>query len=216
MSFWQRLNTRRNSTYLVLVVAAVFVLIILFNSLSRTTSAYEARLLQAREQRDLTMKNSTESPISREDKTTFEGLTYFPVDAKYLVTAELVPAERPDTIRMLLSNSRGQYTQMVRLGTLEFTMTKRPWTLTAFRELTPEAQGQLFIPFTDLTTGVQTYGGGRYLNIPDQVPYQLDFNRAYHPDCFYNDSYACPIPPRENHLELEVLAGERMPPKTEG
>ena len=67
----------------------------------------------------------------------------------------------------------------------------------------------LFLPFTDPTNGVTTYGGGRYLDlmIPATKVVQLDFNKAYNPYCAYSGNYSCPIPPEENHLEIEIKAG---------
>ena len=66
--------------------------------------------------------------------------------------------------------------------------------------------------FNDMTSGTETYPGGRYLDL-DRNPqgiYELDFNRAYNPYCYYNASYECPIPPQENRLKVPIRAGERM------
>ena len=71
---------------------------------------------------------------------------------------------------------------------------------------------RLFVPFGDLTNGVETYSGGRFLDL-DRTPtgfYDLDFNRAYHPYCVYNPTYDCPVPPRENRLAVAIPAGERL------
>jgi uncharacterized protein (DUF1684 family) len=70
--------------------------------------------------------------------------------------------------------------------------------------------------FTDLTSGAETYGGGRYIDLVRNVSglYELDFNRAYNPYCYYNESYECPLPPRENRLPIAIRAGERL--KSEG
>jgi uncharacterized protein (DUF1684 family) len=71
---------------------------------------------------------------------------------------------------------------------------------------------RLFVPFGDLTNNVETYGGGRYLDL-DRTPtglYDLDYNRAYHPYCVYNTTYECPVPPRENRLAVAIPAGERL------
>jgi len=67
----------------------------------------------------------------------------------------------------------------------------------------------LFLPFTDLTNGEETYGGGRYidLRIPKSDEISIDFNRAYNPYCVYNKKYSCPLVPSANHLKTRVLAG---------
>ena len=70
----------------------------------------------------------------------------------------------------------------------------------------------LFLPFTDNTNGVETYGGGRYidLKIPAGNTINIDFNKAYNPYCAYSDKYSCPIPPPENHLDIEIKAGIKL------
>ena len=69
----------------------------------------------------------------------------------------------------------------------------------------------LFVPFADLTTGTETYQAGRYLDLQPTATgiYTIDFNRAYHPYCFYNAQYDCPYPPRENRLAVPIRSGER-------
>ena len=70
------------------------------------------------------------------------------------------------------------------------------------------------MPFGDLTNGAETYPGGRYLELERTATgiYDLDFNRAFHPFCYYNPVYDCPYPPRENRLAVPVRAGEKMGP----
>lgn len=208
------MNSRKNSTLIVIAVAVLFIGIILYTNLSRNPGAYESKVTQSREDRNLFMKNSPSSPIPRDLKAEFEGLAYFPVDAKFLSPATLDRDPQPDTVRMLLSN--GQAERMVKVGTLEFQMGKRLQTLSAFRPVDGKAGSDLFVPFTDLTTGNQTYGGGRYLNVSTQRGLVIDFNYAYHPDCLYNDGFACPIPPSENRIDLEIRAGEKLPEGLDG
>ena len=209
MSLWSSLNQRSTSTLVVVAVAIVFIGLIAYQNGAGSTSAFEQKIMQAREQRDLFLKNSPESPIPREQKPDFQGLSYFPPTAAFITEAELELAPRPDTVRMLLSN--GQSESMIALGTLRFALQRREYQLTAFRPASAPAGSDLFVPFTDLSSGTLTYGGGRYLNVPAQKPIRLDFNLAYHPDCLHNDSYACPIPPASNRLNIEIAAGERLP-----
>ena len=76
----------------------------------------------------------------------------------------------------------------------------------------PQYRDYLFVPFKDLTNAHETYGGGRYLDFRmkdiEGASCVLDFNKAYNPYCAYSEGYNCPIPPRENHLEVRVEAGE--------
>jgi hypothetical protein len=82
--------------------------------------------------------------------------------------------------------------------------------LTAYQEI-PDADDGLFVPFKDRTTGNESYGGGRYLNVTDvgDSTVTIDFNNAYNPYCAYNDQYACPLVPAENTLRIAIRAGER-------
>ena len=98
------------------------------------------------------------------------------------------------------------------MGTLAFTLAGTPHTLSAFAENSGSVE-RLWVPFRDLTAGLETYGGGRYLDLDRTATglYDLDFNRAYHPYCVYNPSYVCPYPPAENHLPVAIRAGERLP-----
>ena len=67
----------------------------------------------------------------------------------------------------------------------------------------------MFLPFLDATNGVETYGGGRYLDmkVPKSNEVIIDFNKAYNPYCVYNHEYSCPIVPLENELDVEINAG---------
>ncbi len=101
---------------------------------------------------------------------------------------------------------------MRKVGTLGFTLGQTSYKLTAFADMDDPTMKRLFVPFGDLTNNVETYGGGRYLDL-DRTPtglYDLDFNRAYHPYCVYNSTYDCPVPPRENRLAVAIPAGERL------
>ncbi|WP_261663574.1 DUF1684 domain-containing protein [Deinococcus sp. Marseille-Q6407] len=91
-----------------------------------------------------------------------------------------------------------------------------PVTLTLYTPLGEEQPRQAFLPFRDATSGQETYGLGRYLDVPlawdgEQVTASLDFNRAYQPSCAYADGFSCPLPPQEHWLSVPVPAGERLP-----
>lgn len=75
----------------------------------------------------------------------------------------------------------------------------------------------LFVPFLDATSGTETYGAGRYLDLEPEEDgtYTLDFNLAYHPSCVYDIRYSCPLTPAENRLPIRIEAGERLLPTNE-
>ncbi|MDF1696459.1 MAG: DUF1684 domain-containing protein [Saprospiraceae bacterium] len=78
----------------------------------------------------------------------------------------------------------------------------------------PGYKDYLFLPFKDWTNGEDTYGGGRYIDLKtgdiQDGKVTIDFNKCYNPWCAYSDGYNCPIPPVENHLDVEIKAGEKM------
>ena len=162
--------------------------------------------------KDEFMRRSADSPIPPERRASFPPLSYFPVEPEYRVPAVLTVARGQDILE--IPTSRGERRPHQRVGKLSFTLKGQLLTLTAFVEVGQEDLRHLFVPFGDLTNGTETYPGGRYLDL-ERTPtgiYDLDFNRAYHPFCYYNPAYDCPYPPRENRLQIPVRAGERMGP----
>jgi uncharacterized protein len=162
--------------------------------------------------KDQFMRESPDSPVLPEQRASFPPLSYFPVAPEYRVPAELAVAASDAVLQIPSSNGKPRPHR--RVGSLHFTLKGQPLTLTAFVEVGQEDMRRLFVPFGDLTNGAETYPGGRYLEL-DRTPtgiYDLDFNRAFHPFCYYNPQYDCPYPPRENRLPVPVRAGEKMGP----
>ena len=161
--------------------------------------------------KDQYMRESDDSPIPRAQRASFPPLSYFPVSPDYRVPAALTVAAS-DTV-LNIPSSNGQPRPHRRVGMLNFTLKGQPVSLTAFVEV-GEDMRRLFVPFGDLTNGTETYPGGRYLELERTATgiYDLDFNRAFHPYCYYNPVYDCPYPPRENRLAIPIRAGERMGP----
>jgi uncharacterized protein (DUF1684 family) len=143
-------------------------------------------------------------------------LHFFPVNEKYRVTAFFNPAQDSPWFKMATS---GLLTPLYRVyGTLTFTIKDTTATLYIYQSQSlmssEKYKEHLFIPFTDMTSGEQTYEGGRYidLNIPDIKDGQfiIDFNKAYNPYCAYvSNVYNCPLPPKENQLHIFIEAGEK-------
>jgi len=150
------------------------------------------------------------SPVPADRRKMLVPLAYFPVSLDYRVPAVLRPSDERPTIDM--PTSTGQLRKMMRVGRLEFSLRGKPLSLSAFVEAGSRDLNRLFVPFTDLTSGTETYPAGRYMDL-ERTPtglYVIDFNRAYHPFCYYNPVYDCPYPPRENRLQIPVRAGEKM------
>jgi uncharacterized protein (DUF1684 family) len=169
---------------------------------------YVARISADRAAKDEEFQRS-DDPIPADRKAQFLPLSYFAIDPAYNVVAAL--KESPDRPSLMMPTSSGQLRRMYRVGTLEFTLKGQPMTLAAFTEGRLDT---LFVPFSVLTSGTETYAAGRFLDLHRTGTniYELDFNRAYIPYCYYNASFECPYPPAENRLKVAIRAGERMKP----
>jgi uncharacterized protein (DUF1684 family) len=136
----------------------------------------------------------------------FRGLDYFPVATDWSVTARFEPYEPARHIRII--NILGMEDDALAPGALVFTRNGQQWRLDAIQESPGDTQ--LFVMFQDGTSGHESYGGGRYMDValPSGGATQLDFNKAYNPPCALNDFATCPLPPPQNRLKLRVEAGE--------
>jgi uncharacterized protein len=188
---------------------------------------YAAKLAAARAKKDAEFQKEAE-PVPANRKAGLLPLAYFSIDPGYDVPAMLKPAGSGDKQSeggpptsgektaspavVVMPTSTGGQRQMRRVGTLEFSLKGQPMKLTAFVEVGAPNLDHLFVPFSDLTTGTETYPAGRYLDLDRNGTgiYDLDFNRAYHPYCYYNPNYDCPYPPPENRLKVPIRAGERL------
>jgi uncharacterized protein (DUF1684 family) len=139
----------------------------------------------------------------------FKGLSYFPVDPAWRVTAKFVPYDTPHPID--ITNVLGQTDKMPSPGYVSFTVAGKELRLEPVIE-EPGAK-ELFYIFRDLTSGKETYGAGRFLysEMPKDGTVALDFNKAYSPPCAFTRYATCPLPPRQNRLDVRIPAGERAP-----
>ncbi|MGH9374201.1 MAG: DUF1684 domain-containing protein [Vicinamibacterales bacterium] len=171
--------------------------------------SYPEEIAAWRAEKDAFM-HSAESPVPADRRKAFQPLPYYPIDEQYRVPAGLKVLRGDEIIE--LSTSTGVPRRMRRIGTLAFTLKGESRTLTAFADVDDAQLQRLFVPFADLTSGTETYQGGRYLDLDRTASgvYDLDFNRAYHPFCVFDATYECPIPPRENRLKVAVRAGEKL------
>lgn len=143
-------------------------------------------------------------------------LRFFPVDEAYYVAASVEPVYEAPWFAMETS---GTTKKMYRVrAILHFTLNGKALKLAVYQSqqllLNETYKNYLFIPFTDLSNGTATYENGRYIDCTtDELAsglYYLDFNKAYNPYCAYiKNTYNCPIPPAENHLPVQITAGEK-------
>lgn len=175
---------------------------------------WAADLQRARQAKDESFLRDPESPLLAGNRATFAGLEYFEPDPGLYYVGQVVPYEQPKQFTIITTN--GDERPCERAGRVTFEVDGEPQTLQVYRLLdqtrSPDDPGY-FLPFTDATSGDETYPAGRYVELegPPQGPFVLDFNRAYNPYCAYGapERYACPVTPGENRLDVAIRAGER-------
>lgn len=159
-------------------------------------------------------KDASKSPLKKKDLENFKGLDFFPVDSTFIVLAKLIKIENAPTFKMATTTDRKPLYK--KYGILKFKLKGKDFELTIYQsqdDLQDEKyKDYLFLPFTDHTSGNESYGGGRYMDVMTtdenfEGTITLNFNNTYNPYCAYNDKYSCPLTPRKNHLDIEIKAG---------
>ena len=162
-------------------------------------------------------KDATKSPLKKKDLKTFKGLDFFPVDSTFIVIAKLTKIANAPTFEMATTTDRKPLYK--EYGLLNFQLKGKDCALTIYQsqdDLSDEEyKDYLFLPFTDATSGDESYGGGRYMDAmtTDEKAdgtIEINFNNTYNPYCAYNDKYSCPLTPRKNHLNIEIKAGIKV------
>ncbi|MEY3398477.1 MAG: hypothetical protein RL220_1071 [Bacteroidota bacterium] len=178
---------------------------------SRAQETWQDLVEKKRKEKDAEFSNPETTILPDDELTNFHGLDYFPVNEDYRVKMKFKKIKDGKEFKMKTTTTRTPV--YVPYGTLKFKVRGKKCELTVYqnKEISakPGYEDYLFLPFTDLTNGESTYGGGRYLDmrIGDLDKRVLDFNECYNPYCAYNPKYSCPVPPSENSLPLAIEAG---------
>ncbi len=188
-----------------------FILLFIFSNILAQDSSDVRRILLFQDDLNKEYTSEEKSPLSPKDLKQFKALEFFKIDTSFCILATFVrtPYETP----FIMKTTTGREPLYVKYGEAHFTIQDTPFILNIYQnqglKTQPEYEDYLFLPFTDLTNGNSTYAGGRFidLKIPEGDTILIDFNMAYNPYCAYNDRYSCPIPPEENHLDIEVAVG---------
>ncbi len=175
---------------------------------------WKQALLRERAERDEDFRLDPDTPIHPDDRATFRGLEYWAPDPAYYFVGPIHAYEHPE--RFTILSTAGAERPAERWGWVRFDLRGKTCVLQVYRLLdidAPDPVSALFLPFTDGTTGKETYPAGRYveLSLAPDGSYVLDFNVAHNPLCAYGmpERYACPVTPPENRLPVRVEAGER-------
>jgi uncharacterized protein (DUF1684 family) len=148
------------------------------------------------------------SPLTPVQQRKFTGLAYFPENPALIVKAKIDRNVESGVVRM--ETTKGQQQVYRRYGLVHFQVDGQPAQVTLYAS---EGSHHLFVPFRDTTSGKETYGAGRYLDLHTHgEEVVIDFNYAYNPYCAYNPDWSCPLPPADNWLKVPVRAGEQSFP----
>ncbi len=192
-------------------ILIIFVLTFSILQSQNKEEAIKKDVLKFQKKMNTEFKDKQHSPLTEEDIKTFESLEFYPIDTNYSVVAKLKKIENSVPFKMQTTTDRLPIYSIYAKVTFLINGTKYELNLYQSESilLSDSKDKYLFLPFTDLTNGNGSYEGGRYIDmeIPKGDTIIIDFNKSYNPYCAYNGKYSCPIPPQENHLNIEIKAG---------
>jgi uncharacterized protein (DUF1684 family) len=169
---------------------------------------WKRALLRFRKEKDDWMRDDHDSPLPHADRAGFKGLNYFDPEPSLRFETKLLRHLNTDSV--IMTTSKGTRQLFNRVGHFELDIGGQKVQLRAYQSAERDDLS-LFIPFKDGTSGNETYGAARYLDlkVEHNDEYAVDFNYAYNPYCAYSEDYVCPLPPPENWLKVLIRAGEK-------
>lgn len=194
-------------------VKFIFILLFLFptSTFAQSDSA-KADIVKFQNELNKEYKDPKKSPLKGKDLKRFKRHEFFPIDLTYRVIATL--SVTPESAFFQMPTSSEVFKDHRIYGILKFELLGKAFEIPVYQSkmlmAMPQYKDHLFFPFTDSTNSILTYGAGRYIDL--QIPKEgntiiLDFNKAYNPFCAYSDGYSCPLVPKDNNIDMEILAG---------
>ena len=187
-------------------------IVIIFSFSCREEKRYQdLNLTEYQRQVNNYFKDASVSPLLAKDLKNFQGLDFFEFDSTYVVKAKI--EETKESLPFKMKTTTDIPADVRKYGDLLFQITEKEFELSIYENLEYEGvegyENYLFLPFLDNTNGNETYGGGRYLDLylngTDKII--IDFNKAYNPQCVYDENFSCPIVPKKNFLNTRIEAG---------
>lgn len=170
---------------------------------------YVENIQKERDRQYKFLRFNIESPLEEEQRKELKELEYYPIDINYRVRAKMVPVEDRKMIELPMTD--GSVEKYLKHSFAEFELNGQKHRLLLLQAAKESDKRVFFLAFADGTSGEETYGGGRYINLRQdgKNSITIDFNLTYNPYCAYNPDFACPLPPKENILEIPIRAGEK-------
>ncbi|MBL57477.1 MAG: hypothetical protein CMP61_09835 [Flavobacteriales bacterium] len=190
-------------------LAVFWIIFSLTSCLDKNEASYAEKINAKRMFFESSFKGA-ESILNDSEKTYFKGLSYYKVDTAFLISAKISWNKNPKPVKLYTdSNDFGLHFPVV---IFNFKIDTTSCKLIGYStEL--QSVKKVFVPFYDRTNGDETYGGGRFMDVPlnNKEEAIIDFNLAYNPYCAYTKNYICPVPPLSNQLDIKIFAGEKRP-----
>jgi uncharacterized protein len=204
------------------IIPYVFVFFTFFltnSKLSAQIFPYDSELIEENYKKEIEAFRLKEEKSFRNKETTllsedyfarFTGLNFFPVDLKYRIVGKLTRLSESE--KMNLEMTFGTPYGFMHYGKINFYLEGELVELQVFEFPSRNATTAIFVPFTDLTTGKENFGGGRFMiiKIPKGDQIVVDFNLSINPICVYDPEHSCPIPPETNYITKRITAGVKM------
>jgi uncharacterized protein (DUF1684 family) len=196
----------------------IFLLLLItipFLTFAQSKRTYKKEVKKFRKHYQQEFLKEARSPFYNHKKG-MRDMRFYKAKRKYKLTTKFKRTNEAVPFKMSTYSGNTQDYVLYGIATVDLDGKKVPvhiYQSLRLREM-EEYKDHLFIPFNDLTNDESTYGGGRYIDLKmsdikdDQVV--IDFNRCYNPWCAFSDGYNCPVPPKENHFEVKIEAGEKM------
>jgi uncharacterized protein (DUF1684 family) len=188
---------------------AILLLIVL--AACNSKSDYINSIEREHVRRQAVFMNPEQSPLDTSEIPKFKGLQFFPANEAFKTTATITWLPQINYVN--IPQSGGDVVPYMQTAVVDFTIDNKPFQLPAYQTEQMKQSHLLFIPFTDLTNGTETYNGGRYIDLPyvdTHKEFIIDFNLSYIPYCAHTPRYSCPVVPKANHLDIAITAGERL------
>jgi uncharacterized protein len=188
----------------------IFILIItILTACTSETEVHKNRIEANRERKNKVFADKNKTPLAEKYQSTFNGLSYFPIDIKWNIPAKIERTQQLISERLVMNN--GEKELFVKYGNIIFTIEGKEYKLSIYENLEASALDLLFLPFTDKSNQTKTYEGGRYVEVARSKTFEtyIDFNNTFNPYCVFNENYVCPVPPAENYIDAFILSGEK-------
>lgn len=197
----------KRKNLILLIIGAVLVVIFIYSfNADQTPEEYAEYIAEEREEQDSFMRYSEESPFHERADLQFKGLKYYDPNQTYKVKGRFTEIEEKKIFTLPTSDNKER--EYLEYGYAQFDLGGKSNKLLILEDV---QEGELFLAFGDATSASDTYGGGRYLDVEHGggKTITLDFNLAYNPFCAFAADFSCPLPPRQNLLDIAIEAGEK-------